>query len=122
MVQASAEKLELTGSSEKERVVSVPQRERLASTPEPPLPKGKRNKDVSPKYQIMRERESRWARAAPWRERGRSEREHEEERVDSTVKEGRFQRGKSGQTSLPKRGRRKHQRLSGCKSYPARSV
>ena len=27
------------------------------------------------------------------RERGRSEREHEEERVDSTVKEGRFQGG-----------------------------
>ena len=39
----------------------------------------------------MRGRESRWARAAPWRERGRSEQEHEEERMDSTVKEGRFQ-------------------------------
>ena len=35
--------------------------------------------------------ESRWARATPWGERGRSEREHEEERVDYTVKEGRFQ-------------------------------
>ena len=27
-------------------------------------------------------------RAAPWRVRGRSEREHEEERVDSTVNRG----------------------------------
>ena len=42
-------------------------------------------------------RESRWARAAPWPERGGSEREHEEERVHSTVKEGRFQGGKGGQ-------------------------
>ena len=42
-------------------------------------------------------RESRWARAAPWRERGGSVREHGEERVDSTVNEGRFQGGKGGQ-------------------------
>ena len=45
----------------------------------------------------MKGRESRWARAAPWRERGGSEREHGEERVDSTVKEDRFQGGKGGQ-------------------------
>ena len=32
-------------------------------------------------------------RAAPWRERGRSKREHEEEKEDSTVKEGEFQGG-----------------------------
>ena len=44
----------------------------------------------------MRRRESRWARAAPWRERGGSEPEHGVERVDSTVKEGRFQGGKGG--------------------------
>ena len=31
------------------------------------------------------------------RERARSDWEHEEERVDSTVKEGRFQGGKGGQ-------------------------
>ena len=41
MAQASAEKLENTGSAEKERVVSVSQRKQLATTPEPPLPKGK---------------------------------------------------------------------------------
>ena len=41
MVQASAEKLEHTGSAEKERVASVPQREQLARTPELPLPKEK---------------------------------------------------------------------------------
>ena len=41
----------------------------------------------------MRGKESRWARAGPWKERGGSEREHGKERVDSTIKEGRFQRG-----------------------------
>ena len=36
-------------------------------------------------------------RAAPWREKGRSEPEHGEERVASAVKEGGFQGGKGGQ-------------------------
>ena len=45
----------------------------------------------------MKGSESRRARAAPWRERGGSEREHEDEKVDSTVKEGRFQREEGGQ-------------------------
>ena len=45
----------------------------------------------------MRGRESRWVRAAPWRKRGGSEQKHGEERVDSTVKEGRFQGGKGRQ-------------------------
>ena len=36
-------------------------------------------------------------RATPWRERGVPEREHEEERVDSTVKKGRFRRGEGEQ-------------------------
>ena len=52
--QSSAAKLEHTGPAEKERVGSVPQREQLARTPEPPLPKRKRNRAVSPEYQIMR--------------------------------------------------------------------
>ena len=42
-------------------------------------------------------RESRWAKAAPWREKGGSDREHGEIKVDSTVKEGRFHRGMGGQ-------------------------
>ena len=45
----------------------------------------------------MRGRESRWARDASWRKRGESERVHGEERVDSTVREGRFQGRKGGQ-------------------------
>ena len=61
------------------------------------LAKRKSNRAVCPEYQIMRGRESRWARTAPWRERGGSEREHGVERVDSAVNEGRFQGGKGGQ-------------------------
>ena len=82
MAQASAEKLEHTGPAKKERVASKPQREQLANRPEPPLPK---RKGTEPSVQSTRSREgreSRWTRAAPWRERGGSEREHGEERVD----------------------------------------
>ena len=66
-------------------MVSVPHREQWASTPEPPLPKRKRV--ICPEYEITRGRESKRARASPWREREESEREHGEERVNSTVNE-----------------------------------
>ena len=49
---------------------------------------------------MREEREPRRARAAPWRERGGSERKHEEERVDSTMKKGRFQGGQARRASL----------------------
>ena len=45
----------------------------------------------------MRGRKSRLASAIPWLLRGKSEQEHEQERVDSSVKESRFQGGKGGQ-------------------------
>ena len=61
------------------------------------LAKRKSNRAVCPEYQVMRGRESRWARAAPWQERGGLEQEHGEERVGSMVNEGRLQRGKAGQ-------------------------
>ena len=91
MAQTSAEKLEHTGPAEKESVASAPQRKQLTRTPEPPLPK---TKGTEPSVQSTRS----WGgEPAPWRERGGSEREHGEERVDFMVKEGRFQRGKGGQ-------------------------
>ena len=57
--------------------------------------------------------------------RKRSEQEHEEERMESTVKEGRFQRGKQGHAnkeSLSSRSGRKHERVSGRKSSPGQSA
>ena len=63
-------------------------------------------------------------RAAPWSEREGSEREHGKERVDSTVKEGRFQGGKGGQAKRASLGQveGKHERVSGRKSSPGRSA
>ena len=52
-----------------------------------------RGKETEPSVRSSRSsggRESNWARTAPGRERGGSEREHEKERVNSTVKKGRF--------------------------------
>ena len=96
MVQASAEKLEHTGPAEKERVVSVLQREQLARTPQPPLTK---EKGTEPSVQSTRlwGAEIQGGQEPHLGEKGGSEREHGEERVDSTVKKGRFQGGKGGQ-------------------------
>ena len=92
MAQASAEKLEHTGPAEKERVASAPHR---AVGKNAGAALAKRKRAVSPKHQIMRG-ESRWARAAPWRKKG-DQSESMERKVDSTVKEGRFQGRKGGQ-------------------------
>ena len=62
MAQASAEKLEHTGSAEKERVASIPQREHWQERRSRPYQKEK-NRAVCPEYQVMR-----GERAAPWRE------------------------------------------------------
>ena len=54
-----------------------------------------------------------------------SEREDGKERVDFTVKKGRFQGGEEGQAkseSLHRRSRRRHKRVSGRKSSPERSA
>ena len=123
MAQISAEKLEHTGPAEKDRVASVPQREQLAITPESLLPRGEGTELSVLSTRSYGGRKKRWARAAPWRERGGSEREYEEKRVDFTVRKGRFQggKGRTSKKSLPRRSRRKHKRVSGRKSSPERS-
>ena len=124
MAQSSAEKLEQTGPTEKERVASVPQREQLTRTPEPPLPKGKRNRAVCPKHQIMKgERvkvgesrtlaRERGIRARAWR--GKSVLHREQRQISR-------RKGKASKRSLPRTSRRKHERVSGLKSSPGRSA
>ena len=54
MVQDSAENLQHTGPTEKERVTSVRQRKQLASTPEQPLSKGKGTEPSVHSYQIVK--------------------------------------------------------------------
>ena len=71
MAQVLVEKLEHTGPAEKERVASVTQRKQMASTPEPPLLNGKGTEPSVYSTRSCGGIESRWARAAPWRERMR---------------------------------------------------
>ena len=72
MAQASAEQPEHIGPAEKSGLSATERA--VGKYAGAALAKRKRNRAVSPEYQIMRrERESRWVRAAPWRERRRLE-------------------------------------------------
>ena len=120
MAQALAEKLEHTGPAEKERVASVPQREQLARTPKPPLPETKRNRAVSPEYQIMRgERVKVGENRTLARERRIRARARRGK--GGLHREGRQiprRKGRASNKSLPRTSRRKHERVSGRKSSP----
>ena len=76
----------------------MPQRRAVGKNAGAALAKRKRNSAIYPDQQIVRcERIKVRERVAPWRVKGVSEREHGEERVDPTVKDGRFQGGQGGQ-------------------------
>ena len=82
------------------------------------LAKRKKNRVVCPEYQIMRGRESRWARekgitTRAWRGKGGL---HDEQRQLPRRK------GRASKKSLPRTSRRKHERVSGRKSSPGRSA
>ena len=62
------------------------------------LAKKKRNRTVCPEYQIMRGEKVKVSGSRTLEREGRSEQEHGEERVDSTVKEGTLQGGEVKQT------------------------
>ena len=123
MAQTSAKKLEHTGPAEKEKSGLSATERAVGRNTGAAFAKKKRNRAVCPEYQIMRGRESKWVRAAPWRVRGGSERDHGEERLDFTVKEGKIPRrkGRARNKSLPRRSRRKHKRVGGRKSSPGQS-
>ena len=100
MAQASTKKLEHTGPAENERVASVPQRESSWQGRRSRL--WQEEKEQSRLFRVPdpggEGGESQGGREPHLSERvGGSEREHEEERVDSTVNKGRFQRGKKWQ-------------------------
>ena len=93
------EKLEPTGPAKKERVASVSQRESSWQVPRAAYAIMKMNRAVCSKHQIVRWEKVKMNESRTLaRERG-SEREHEEERVESTVKEGSFQGGEGRQAS-----------------------
>ena len=74
MAQASAEKLEHTGPAEKERVASVPERA-VGKNARAAFGKRKRNRAVSPEYQIMRGEETQAGREPHLGERKRDQNE-----------------------------------------------
>ena len=121
MAQVSAKNLERTKPAKKERVASMPQREQLTTTPESPLPKGKKWSHLfrSPdREESQDERESHLGKregikAGAWKRK--KEPHSEESQVLRT-------RGRASKESLSRTSRRKHERLSGCNSYPGRSA
>ena len=121
MAQASAEKLEHIGPAKKERVASVPHREQFTKTPEPPLPKGKRNRAICPGHRIVM-----------W-ERVKVSESHIVEREGNQIgsmgrKEwtpqqrmaGSMEKARASKEKLS-RSRKKHEWVSGCKSSPGKS-
>ena len=95
MAQVSAEKVEHTGPAEKKKVAT----ERAV---------GKYTK----KNRVL---DRAGGESQGGREKEESEREHGQQRMDSTVKEGRFQEGEGKQA---RRRRRKHKQVSWRKSSP----
>ena len=131
IAQASAEKLEPIGPAEKERVASVPQIEQLARMPEPPRVRKSRlcqkEKEQSRQSRVpdrevgdsqgeqephLGERE-REIKAGAWRGKGR---------LHSEGRQVPRRKGRVSKESLPRRSRRKHERVSGRKSSPGRSA
>ena len=82
MAQATAKKLEHTEPAEKERVASVPDSSWQVR--------------LSRLCQKEKSRQPSHSHIVRW-ETGGSDRDHREEKVDSTVKDGRFQGGEGGQ-------------------------
>ena len=96
MPQVSAEKLEHTGPAEKERVASG-HRESRWQVRQSRLCQEETEQSRLFRLPDRKAGESQGEREPHLGERGRSKREHEKERVDSTVKKGRFQGGEEGQ-------------------------
>ena len=124
MVQASAEKLEQTGPAEKGKSGLSATERAVGKNAGAALAKRKRNRAICPEYQIMRgERvkvgESRTlARVGGIRARacrGKGGLDHEGRQIPRRT-------GRASNKSLPRTSRRKHERVSGCKSSPGRSA
>ena len=123
MAQASAEKLKHTGPAEKERVASVPQRERWQERRSCPYQKENEQSRLSkapdhegeesqggPEPQLD---ERGGIRARAWS--GKGGLHHEGRQIPR-------RKGRASKKSLPRTSRRKHERVSGRKSFLGRSA
>ena len=118
MEQASTEKLKHTGPAEKVQSGLSATKRAVGKDARAAFAKTERNRAVSSDHQIVREESLTLARekgitAGAWR--GNSGL-HREGRKTPRKK------GRESKKSLLKRGRRKHERVSGRKSSPGRSV
>ena len=97
MAQASAEKLEQTGPAEKAKSGLSATERAVGKYAGAALTKKEKEQSCQSRVLDHEEGESQGGREPHLGEKGGSEREHGEERVDSTVNEGRFRGGKGGQ-------------------------
>ena len=119
-----SKKLEHTGPAEKERVASVPQREQLVIRQSRLCQKEKEQSRLSraPNHE---EGESRGGREPNLDEREREMRAGAWRGKGGLHGKGRLvprRKGRASKNSLPRRCRRKHERVSGRKSSPGRSA
>ena len=122
MVQASAETLEHTGSAEKEGVDSVPQSVKLLRTPELLLQKEKEHSHLfrSPYCEVgesQGQRESHLSEKEEDRRGSMKRREPDPQRRRVPKR-----RGKTSKINFSRKSRRKHKRVSLCKSSSGRSA
>ena len=93
MAQASGKNFNILGLPKRKELLSAAKRA-VGKYAKPPLPK---RKGTEPSVQIKKWKRVKMSESHTLaRERGGSEREDGEERMDSTVKEGRLQEGKGG--------------------------
>ena len=124
MAQASAEKLQQTVGlpAETESVVSASQSEQLANTPEPSLPKGKRNRAICPHHQIVRweKVEVSESRTLARKRRVRAGACREKSQLNSEGRQILRSRGREGKENLPRSNMKKYKQVhvSGSKSSP----
>ena len=124
MAQASTEKLEHTGPAEKESVALNTTERAFGMYAGAAFPKRKRNRAVCPEDQIARcERVKMSEGHTLARDRGiRAEAWRGKRGLHSKGRQvPRRRRWRASNKSFPRTGRRKHERMSECKSSPERS-
>ena len=122
MTQASAEKVKQTGAAEKDGLSAT--KRAVGKNVKVAFAEGKRNRAICPDRHVV-SWESQDEQELPFegREEDRSE-SMGENRVSlhNERKQIPRRRGRASKENLPRRSRRKHERVSGCKSSPGTSA
>ena len=124
MMQASAEKLEHTGPAEKGKSGLSATERAVGKDAGAALAKRKRNRAICPEHQVMRgERVKVSESCTLTKKRGiRARVCGAKGGLDREGRQAPRRTGRASKKSLPMESRRKHERVSGCKSSPGRSA